>query len=31
MKTVNEVRLALKFGDWVQVEPFSSLKGTGKA
>jgi GTP-binding protein len=31
MKTVNEVRLALsEFGDWVQVEPFSSLKGTGK-
>ncbi|MCP3129101.1 ribosome biogenesis GTP-binding protein YihA/YsxC [Shewanella sp. KJ2020] len=31
MKTVNEVRKALTdFGDWVQVEPFSSLKGTGK-
>lgn len=31
MKTVNEVRKALAdFGDWVQVEPFSSLKGTGK-
>lgn len=31
MKTVNEVRLTLsEFGDWVQVEPFSSLKGTGK-
>jgi GTP-binding protein len=31
MKTVNEVRKALvDFGDWVQVEPFSSLKGTGK-
>nr|WP_283106511.1 ribosome biogenesis GTP-binding protein YihA/YsxC [Shewanella submarina] len=31
MKTVNEVRKALaEFGDWVQVEPFSSLKGTGK-
>lgn len=31
MKTVNEVRLSLsEFGDWVQVEPFSSLKGTGK-
>ncbi|MGL4713989.1 MAG: ribosome biogenesis GTP-binding protein YihA/YsxC [Shewanella sp.] len=31
MKTVNEVRLALsEFGDWVQVESFSSLKGTGK-
>lgn len=31
MKTVNEVRKALdNFGDWVQVEPFSSLKGTGK-
>ncbi|MBB1268414.1 ribosome biogenesis GTP-binding protein YihA/YsxC [Shewanella sp. SR44-3] len=31
MKTVNEVRSALAdFGDWVKVEPFSSLKGTGK-
>ncbi|MBV7316111.1 ribosome biogenesis GTP-binding protein YihA/YsxC [Shewanella sp. NIFS-20-20] len=31
MKTVNEVRAALAdFGDWVHVEPFSSLKGTGK-
>lgn len=31
MKTVNEVRKALAdFGDWVRVEPFSSLKGTGK-
>lgn len=31
MKTVNEVRKKLaEFGDWVQVEPFSSLKGTGK-
>jgi GTP-binding protein len=31
MKTVNEVRKALTdFGDWVQVESFSSLKGTGK-
>ncbi|MGL4475016.1 MAG: ribosome biogenesis GTP-binding protein YihA/YsxC [Shewanella sp.] len=31
MKTVNEVRAALaEFGDWVNVEPFSSLKGTGK-
>ncbi|MFB2760690.1 ribosome biogenesis GTP-binding protein YihA/YsxC [Shewanella xiamenensis] len=31
MKTVNEVRKALvEFGDWVQVEPFSALKGTGK-
>jgi GTP-binding protein len=31
MKTVNEVRAALAdFGDWVQVESFSSLKGTGK-
>ncbi|QIR15971.1 ribosome biogenesis GTP-binding protein YihA/YsxC [Shewanella aestuarii] len=31
MKTVNEVRKKLAdFGDWVQVEPFSSLKGTGK-
>lgn len=31
MKTVNEVRKALaEFGDWVQVESFSSLKGTGK-
>ncbi|MCF1430871.1 MAG: ribosome biogenesis GTP-binding protein YihA/YsxC [Shewanella sp.] len=31
MKTVNEVRKALAdFGDWVQIEPFSSLKGIGK-
>lgn len=31
MKTVNEVRKALAdFGDWVLVEPFSALKGTGK-
>lgn len=31
MKTVNEVRAALTdFGDRVQVESFSSLKGTGK-
>ncbi|WP_434939636.1 ribosome biogenesis GTP-binding protein YihA/YsxC [Shewanella sp. HL-SH8] len=31
MKTVNAVRKDLsKFGDWVQVEPFSSTKGTGK-
>ena len=31
MKTVNEVRKALiDFGDAVKVEPFSSLKGTGK-
>ncbi|MGX9461780.1 ribosome biogenesis GTP-binding protein YihA/YsxC [Shewanella sp. A14] len=31
MKTVNEVRQALaEFGDKVQIEPFSSLKGTGK-
>lgn len=31
MKTVNEVRKALaEFGDWVQVESFSALKGTGK-
>ncbi|QSX37374.1 ribosome biogenesis GTP-binding protein YihA/YsxC [Shewanella sedimentimangrovi] len=31
MKTVNEVRKELaEFGDWVRVEPFSSLKGTGK-
>nr|WP_275659200.1 ribosome biogenesis GTP-binding protein YihA/YsxC [Shewanella sp. Isolate8] len=31
MKTVNEVRKALAdFGDGVKVEPFSSLKGTGK-
>ncbi|MCL1142737.1 ribosome biogenesis GTP-binding protein YihA/YsxC [Shewanella gaetbuli] len=31
MKTVNDVRKKLAdFGDWVQVESFSSLKGTGK-
>ncbi|GGP96280.1 ribosome biogenesis GTP-binding protein YihA/YsxC [Shewanella ulleungensis] len=31
MKTVNDVRKALgEFGDKVQIEPFSSLKGTGK-
>jgi GTP-binding protein len=31
MKTVNAVRKELaEFGDWVSVEPFSSLKGTGK-
>jgi len=31
MKTVNDVRAALKdFGDKVQVETLSSLKGTGK-
>ena len=31
MKTVNQIRKDLAdFGDWVMVEPFSSLKGTGK-
>ncbi|MDI5834446.1 YihA family ribosome biogenesis GTP-binding protein, partial [Shewanella xiamenensis] len=31
MKTVNEVRKAMvEFRDWVQVEPYSALKGTGK-
>lgn len=31
MKTVNQVRQDLTdFGDWVLVEPFSALKGTGK-
>ncbi|WP_025822091.1 ribosome biogenesis GTP-binding protein YihA/YsxC [Shewanella marina] len=32
MKSVNMVRKELAdFGDWVMVEPFSSLKGTGKS
>lgn len=31
MKTVNQVRKDLAdYGDWVMIEPFSALKGTGK-